>query len=86
MQQVQAQWPFRPYWWVKNLLVAVHSGHSMLWFWEDNLVYNGVESVVVAVGNGRVIRQEMVQTWRNGNRNSFPWKACLRSKAHHDLS
>ena len=69
MQQVQTQWPFRPYWWVENLLVVVHSGHSFLGVWEDNLVYNGVDSVVVAGGSGRVIRQGMTQTCQDGNKN-----------------
>ena len=86
MRPVQAQWLFRPYRWAKNLQVAVHSGHPLPGVWEANLVHNAVDSVVVAGGSGRVIRQEIVQTWQEGNRNRFPWKACLRSKAYHDLS
>ena len=69
--------------------MAVHSGHPLIGVLEAILVHNGVDSVVVVGGSGQVIRQEMAQTWHSlgdGNRNRFPWKACLRSKAHHNLS
>ena len=75
MQPMHAQWLFRPYRWAQNLLVAVHSGHQWFGVWEAILVHNGVDSVVVAGGSGRVIRQEMAQTWQDENRNRFPWKA-----------
>ena len=49
--------------------MAVQSGHPLLGVREAILVHNGVDSVIVAEGSGRVIWHDMAQTWQDWNRN-----------------